>query len=149
MVEKWIIPCNLKYFNIEEHFLKTETVMWKNSFTIKNDDIVYIYLSAPVSAIRYRCRVISDQVSDKEIKNNQYAVPQKESHNYYSKKTKFIIMQLEQEYPKGLLTLETLRKQGLGQVQIQARADRALSQYLTEIDKMIQIKPKNGGEDNA
>lgn len=44
MLEKWIIPCNVKRFNVIEHFKNNDTVVWKNSFTIHAGDIVYIYL---------------------------------------------------------------------------------------------------------
>ena len=146
MAEKWIIPCNLKHFNVEEHFSKTNKVVWKNSFTIKVGDTVYIYLSAPISAIVFRCYVIADKVSDEELQNNQYAIPQKESHNYFSKTTKYVIMELDRVYPKKLLTLEKLRQHGLGQVQIQARADRHLSQYLIETDKQFESKIEDGSD---
>ena len=48
------------------------------------------------------------------------------------------------EYPEKTFPLEDLRVHGLGQVQIQARTDRRLQQYLdTEECKIMQ----NGGED--
>ena len=138
MNEKWIVPCNLKYFDIRKHFETNNIVVWRNSFTIKAGDWVYIYLSAPVSAIKYRCRVITDIVTDEIINENQYAIPMKESHNYYSKTTKYIVMELDKEYPNGLYSLKVLRQHGLGQVQIQARANRILSKYIDEIDHQIE-----------
>ena len=149
MSEKWIIPCNLRFFDVEKHFTTSKVVVWKNSFTMKVGDAAYIYLSAPISAIRYRCRVISDTVNDDELQENQYAIQTKESHNYFSKKTKYVIMELEKEYPKDLLTLAELRKRGLGQVQIQARADRKLSAFLNEIDNNQCTESENGGDDDA
>ena len=80
MAENWIIPCNIKHFDLIEHFKTHSTAVWKNSFTIRAGDVVYIYLSAPYSEIKYRCRVISDNVSEDLLKDNIYAVPQKESH---------------------------------------------------------------------
>lgn len=58
-------------------------------------------------------------------------------------------MKLELKYPKELLSLDALRKHGLGQVQIQARADRSLSQYLNEIDQQLITKSENGSDENA
>lgn len=148
MFERWIVPCNLKHFNIQEHFAINKTVVWKNSFTIRVEDLAYIYISAPISAIKYRCRVVADDVSDEMLNANKYAIPKRESHNYFSKRTKYIVLKLEKEYPDDFLTLEALRQHGLGQVQIQARIDRRLGKYIEEIDN---IKPMDldGGDSNA
>ena len=145
MVEKWIIPCNVKRFNIINHFKDTDTVVWKNSFTIREGDIAYIYLGAPFGEIRYRCSVISDTVDDETLEANKYAIQEKKSNNYFSKKIKYIQLKLEQEYPAGLLPLAKLKEHGLGQVQIQARPDRNLSRYLEDIDHSLQEGDKNNG----
>lgn len=138
MVENWIIPCNIKHFDLIEHFKTNATAVWKNSFTIKAGDIVYVYLSAPYSEIRFRCHVISDTVSEDVLKDNAYAIPQKESHNYFSKKTKYIQIQKDCEYPKGTFPLEELREHGLGQVQIQARTDRRVQAYLDNKENTLK-----------
>ena len=64
MIENWIVPCNTKHFDVVDHFRKNDTVIWKNSFTIKKCDNVYIYLSLPYGEIKFRCTVISDSVSN-------------------------------------------------------------------------------------
>lgn len=138
MIEKWIIPCNVKRFNVIEHFRTTDLVVWKNSFTIRTGDVAYLYLGAPYGEIRYRCRVVSDTVDDKTLQENKYAIQEKPSNNYFSKKIKYIQLKLEYEYPSGLLTLPKLKEQGLGQVQIQARADRNLRAYLEEVECSLQ-----------
>lgn len=135
MVEKWIIPCNVKRFNVIEHFRTNDTVVWKNSFTIRTGDIAYIYLGSPHGEIRYRCVVISDIVDEETLQNNKYAIQEQPSHNYFSKKIKYIQMKLDREYPEGSLPLATLREHGLGQVQIQARLDRNLRKYLDSVDE--------------
>ncbi len=138
MIEKWIIPCNVKRFNVIEHFRTTDLVVWKNSFTICTGDVAYLYLGAPYGEIRYRCRVVSDTVDDKTLQENKYAIQEKPSNNYFSKKMKYIQLKLEYEYPSDLLTLPKLNEQGLGQVQIQARADRNLRAYLEEVECSLQ-----------
>lgn len=58
MAEKWIIPCNIKVYDVIEHFKSSKRIVWKNSFTIHPGDVAYLYLSAPFSEIRYKCLVI-------------------------------------------------------------------------------------------
>lgn len=145
MEEKWIIPCNIKKFNVIEHFKNNEEVVWKNSFTIRTGDIVYIYLGAPYSEIRYRCVVISDTVSEEILQKNEYAIQSRSSNNYFSKKIKYIQLKLENEFPADFLKLEKLKMHGLGQVQIQARVSRNLLMYIEDKEKSL----KEGDEKNG
>ena len=135
MTDNWIIPCNIKQFDVIIHFENNSYAIWKNSFSIRKYDIVYIYIGAPYSEILYKCHVINDAVDDITLKENQYAIPQKESHNFYSKKTKYIQIQLDSKYPRGTFPLDKLRENGLGQVQIQARTDKKLQNYIDEVNK--------------
>jgi len=137
MAEHWIIPCSVKVYDIIEHFKKQNLVVWKNSFTIRKGDIAYIYIGSPHSEIKFKCEVVSDSVDEKLLSENEYAIPAKKSNNYFSKKEKYIQMKLITEYPNGTFKLEDLREHGLGQVQIQARTDSRLQQYINEKESEI------------
>lgn len=134
MKDYWIIPCNPKHFDVVSHFENHTTVVWRNSFSIRKDDVAYIYLSAPYSEIRFRCNVIAEEVDDETLKENSYAIPLKTSNNFYSKRVKYIVLELDHTFPEKALPLEVLKEHGLGQVQIQARADRHLRDYLLSIE---------------
>lgn len=151
MIENWIVPCNIKYFDVETHFQNNSFVVWKNSFTIRVGDTVYIYIGAPYSQIKYRCTVVSDEIDEETLTENSYAIQEKTSHNYFSKKTKYIKMHMDYEYPNDLLTLSKLREHGLGQVQIQARTGRNLQRYLSQIDEELGFvkKIKEGGNSSG
>lgn len=47
MLNCWIVPCNIKYFDVVTHFKKNSTVVWKNISHVQPGDTVYIYLGAP------------------------------------------------------------------------------------------------------
>lgn len=130
MTEYWIIPCNLGVFDVVKHFESSSTVVWKNSFSIRKGDYVYIYIGNPLKQILYKCQVINDEVDQELLKKNPYAVPKKKSNNFYSKKEKYIELELITRFPEGSFSLNTLKKHGLGQVQIQARAPRSVREYL-------------------
>lgn len=130
--ENWIVPCNISHFDLISHFKENRTVVWKNYFSIKKGDNAFIYIASPICEIRYKCRVIEDKVDEKILKENEYAVPAKPSRNYFSKKEKYIVLQLDEEYPAGLLTWELLHENGLGQVQLQARTSRYLQRYIDQ-----------------
>ena len=140
MKEYWIIPCNIKHYDIMKRFQSKNTVVWRNAFSIHKGDVAYIYLSAPYSEIRFRCNVISEDVDDETISLNSYAIPSKTSNNYFSKRLKYIVLELETVFPEGTFKLEELRKNGMGQTQIQARADRKLKTFLLSKEgKNVQI----------
>ena len=137
MTETWVIPCNIKYFDVISHFKENKRVVWKNSFSIHKGDIVYLYLSSPYGEIRYKCIVINDSVDEEVLKTNSYAIPIKKTNNYFSKKEKYIEIEYVCEFPEGTFTLSKLKEHGLGQVQIQARANRKLQQYIDLCEENI------------
>lgn len=86
MTETWVIPCNIKYFDVISHFKENKRVVWKNSFSIHKGDIVYLYLSSPYGEIRYKCIVINDSVDEEVLKTNSYAIPIKKPIVTFPKK---------------------------------------------------------------
>lgn len=144
MSENWIVPCNIKVFNIIEHFETNKKAVWKNSFTIRTGDTVYIYIGAPYGEIKYKCIVTNDAVDDELLQKHPYAIVNKPSNNYFSKKIKYIEFELVETFPEGSLTLAKMKEHGLGQVQIQARTDRGLQQFITSVEN--RLLAQGGGE---
>lgn len=134
MAENWIIPCNIKVFDVISHFKTNKRVVWRNAFTIRKGDFAYLYLSRPYGEIRYKCLVVNDAVDEDLLQANSYAIPAKKWTNYFSKKDKFIELEYLYEYPEGMLTFEKLKEHGLGQVQIQARTDRRVQQFINDCE---------------
>lgn len=60
--KEWIIPANPKYFDLAKAFAQNPTITWKQSTNIKANDIVYIYVAAPVSALIYKCLVLATNI---------------------------------------------------------------------------------------
>ncbi|MFC3932109.1 MmcQ/YjbR family DNA-binding protein [Streptococcus dentapri] len=63
----WLIPANPKYYDIDAEFAATDIIKWTQKAQIKKGDWVFIYVTAPVKAVRYACRVL-----DVHIPNNNY-----------------------------------------------------------------------------
>lgn len=57
---EWIVPANPKFYNIETALEESEdgTILWKQSNNICVGDRIYLYLAAPVSAIKYMCKAV-------------------------------------------------------------------------------------------
>lgn len=106
-----------------------DTIVWKRSSAIHENDIVYVYVAAPLSEIKYKCEVIQEKVAIDEIMENNYAIKKDTPF----KENKYMKLHLLEKFPDGILKLSDLKKNGLGQVQIQARTDRKLLAYIHEI----------------
>lgn len=63
--KNWIVPANPKYYDIEDAINENpeHTFLWKQSNHVAVGDIVYLYIAAPVSAIRYKCRAIEVDIA--------------------------------------------------------------------------------------
>ena len=129
MKENWIIPCNMKHYDVVKHFENNETIVWCRVSAINKGDIAYIYVSAPYSQILFRCFVVSDNVDRSIVEDNSYAIRNDKSRSRY------LQLKLECKYKEGSLTLAKLREYGLGQTQIQARTDRRVQALLDEVNE--------------
>ena len=58
----WIVPANPKYYDIDAAFEKEEEILWKQGRGIRPGDTAYMYVAAPVSALRYECRVTETMI---------------------------------------------------------------------------------------
>lgn len=58
----WLVPANPKYYNIEYAFDNESVIDWKQGAGIITGDVVYMYVTAPVSAILYKCNVLETDI---------------------------------------------------------------------------------------
>ncbi|MBA2914436.1 MmcQ/YjbR family DNA-binding protein [Limosilactobacillus frumenti] len=54
----WLVPANPKYYDIMHAFDHTDTIIWKQSTSIRVNDTVLLYVTAPIKAIVYECRAV-------------------------------------------------------------------------------------------
>lgn len=57
---EWIVPANPKFYDVDAAISESEddTFTWKQSNNICVGDKVYLYVAAPVSAIKYQCKAV-------------------------------------------------------------------------------------------
>lgn len=106
----WIIPCNLKYYDVDGAFSKLQCIDWKQSLkNVEVGDIVYIYVGMPVKAIRYKCLVNKVNLPVTEIDDSDY-IRNGEAYLGYGN-----LMELEliRAYDTECLPLSKLRECGL------------------------------------
>ncbi|WP_251353725.1 hypothetical protein [Hominisplanchenecus murintestinalis] len=135
MSENWIVPCSVKFFDVVKHFEENDTIVWRKVSALKKGDTAYIYIGAPYSEIKYKCHIVDDDVDEKTLQSNEYAIRKTES----GKRQKYIKMKLDHVYDDGELSLDKLRANSLGQTQIQARTDRRLQAFISNVDRGLGI----------
>ena len=80
---EWIIPCNPNYYKIDEAFSELKCLDWKQTpKNIEVGDIVYIYVSRPVQAIRYKCKVNKINLDQIEIDDSRFIINGETYQNY-------------------------------------------------------------------
>ncbi len=63
----WVLPSNPKHFDVLRGFAENGDVLnWHQRADIHVGDTVYIYVGAPISAIRFRCEAIAVNLSPTE-----------------------------------------------------------------------------------
>lgn len=56
--EVWILPANPRRFDLEAAFARSSTLRWQQRVKAAAGDSVYLYVTAPVCAVLYRCQVV-------------------------------------------------------------------------------------------
>ena len=115
--KKWIVPANLKYFDIIQAFEENGEIIWKQSSSIKKGDIAFIYIASPISAILYKCMVtevnIPYEYEDKNLRIN-----------------KVMKIKLLKKYDKDFMTFEKLNNYGITAIRGQRNCPDELCQVL-------------------
>ncbi|WP_295916971.1 UvrD-helicase domain-containing protein [Anaerovibrio lipolyticus] len=124
----WIIPCNLKNYNVTAAFKKLRIINWKQSAkSIEKDDIVYIYVGKPVSAIKYKCVVNKVNIKQREIDDSEFVVDGTPYISYGN----YMEIELVEEIPDDVYDLKSLTAHGLlGTIQGPRRASGELELFI-------------------
>lgn len=128
---EWIIPCNLKYYDVKGAFSKFKAIDWKQSAkNICVGDIVYIYVGKPISAIKYKCRVNKANLSKVEIDDSEFVINGENYENYGN----HMELELIREYADTELTLDMLVENGLkGNIQGPRRVDVLIRESINKV----------------
>ncbi|MBA8759961.1 HNH endonuclease [Staphylococcus schleiferi subsp. coagulans] len=142
----WIIPCNVKAYDVVEAFNSLKTIDWKQSNNLKsaqNGDVVLIYLSAPYSCIKYICKINEVNKSQITIDDRAFVV----KGDSYVEYSNHMELELISEIEDNLLTLKILKDHGMkGAVQgPRSLKDGLLAFVLSEIGSYLN--PTSTAED--
>lgn len=117
---QWIIPCNMKYYDIKGAFQALKRLDWKQSTpSIQVGDEVFIYVGNPVKAIKYRCKVNKVNLPSEEIDDSAFVLIGDPFENYGN----YMELELLEEFDDNTYSLMVLKENGLkGNIQGPRRA---------------------------
>lgn len=124
MKKIWVIPCNVKIYDVMAHFQKSDTIYWRKSGGIRKGETVYVYIGAPRMAIMYRCVVEDDKVTPETMKMNSYALGEDTAIQ-----RKYMKLKKEYDFIEPI-PLKKMRALGLYMVRRQSRVYDDLYNYL-------------------
>lgn len=113
----WLIPGNPKYYDIPGNFKVGKTTIWKQSTKINIGDTVYLYVTSPVKAVKYKCTVIQVNIPYKYSDQNM-------------KMQKIMRVKVLKEYPDKFCTFDKLKELGVKAVRGPRRISENLVKYL-------------------
>ncbi|MBY5035503.1 MmcQ/YjbR family DNA-binding protein [Streptococcus gallolyticus] len=121
----WVIPANPKVFDIDSEFAENKIVYWTQKATIQTGDLVAMYITAPVRALRYVCRVLGSQL---------------ENHRYPEESNK-LLMQVEllHTFTDDEFPIDRMKELGVKAV----RGPRRMTKELAEAVKITLENEKN------
>lgn len=126
----WVIPCNVKSYDVIGAFNKLGTVDWKQSKNMKNaqaGDIVFIYVGKPYSELKYMCVIQEVNKSAVTISDEEFIVNGKNYVNYGN----YMELKLLKVISSTNLSLEKLKENGLkGNIQGPRRLNEFLLEYV-------------------
>lgn len=101
--QTWLVPANPLYYDIEHAFDRRKTLLWKQSANIRKGSAVYLYVTAPISAVLYKCEAV------------QTDIPYNYSDGRLTIK-KLMKLRLVKRYDPKKFTYERLREFGVNSV---------------------------------
>ncbi|WP_048736334.1 MmcQ/YjbR family DNA-binding protein [Necropsobacter massiliensis] len=122
---EWLVPANPKYYDIERQFNEHDVIYWKQSSNIAVDDTVYIYVAAPSSALRYKCRVLEVNIP-REYEKGDLRIK------------RVMRIQCLRKYEPHLFGRDKLREFGISAVRGPRHMPSALSQEIARVTENEQ-----------
>lgn len=112
MKEYWVVPCNPKYFDLQEHLKTTNEVAFKKLRPLNADNEVFIYVAAPFSQIMHRGIVTKAMCSEDDLQNHPYALKIQQSDN-----KRFFMIEILESFADGSFPYADLKANDIGQTQ--------------------------------
>ena len=138
-VTEWIISGNPEQYNVVDAFHNLHRVDWAQKANMTAGDIVYIYVSGNVKAIKFKCRVNKADLDEPDIDDGEYDL----SGQFDGTAGRYMELELIEEYVGDEYSREELMKHGFRSPQGPIRMPESVKQYLESIGGFEHRYPVN------
>ena len=138
-VTEWIISGNPEQYNVVDAFHNLHRVDWAQKANMTAGDIVYIYVSGNVKAIKFKCRVNKADLDESDIDDREYDL----SGQFDGTAGRYMELELLEEYVGDEYSREELMKHGFRSPQGPIRMPESVKQYLESISVFEHRYPVN------
>lgn len=130
----WVISCNFNHYNVIDAFKKLNTLHWKQSTNVQAGDIVFIYVTNPIGAIKFKTKVNKVDLPNVEIDDQEFIIDgaNYENHNRYME------LELLRTYNDDLFTYDVLKNNGLKSVQGPTKMTDELLSFISQTTNTIR-----------
>lgn len=139
----WIIPCNVKKYDVIGAFSKLNCINWKQSTNIRPGDLVYIYLGIPHQCIKYKTVAISVDLPVVTIDDSEFIIEDTMYKNY----GRYMELLRLETYHDNLLEYKKLVENGLNSIQGPCKVPEKLANYINMFDRYKFHNLPTGSED--
>ncbi len=113
----WIVPANPAYYDVISLFEKERDILWKQGAGIRKGDTVYMYVTAPIGCVLYRCRVTETDIP------YEFSGENVRMH-------KVMKMDVTGRYEEGFCSMSRLRELGITSVRGPRKTTEQFVQYM-------------------
>jgi len=123
----WIIPCNLKNFDVISAFRKHQEIQWKQSVNASIGDEAYIYVAWPESRLMFKCIITEVNLPSVKVDDSEFVIDGSPFLNH----GRYLTLKLIEKYDSKAFSLEILKNNGLkGNLQSTIKANSRLKIFL-------------------
>ena len=127
---EWIIPCNPNIYDIETALKENTAVVWRYNAQYEPGDIVYIYVSKGIRAIRFKTVVVNTNTLINSADDPYWL-----DRSKMSKKPEKVLLKRVKEFNDVRLSYSALKDHGLkSTIQGPQKLNEELKRYIDSID---------------
>lgn len=136
-MEKWVTSCNPNSYDVIGAFSIYDSLDWKQSTNVNIGDIVYIYVSHPISAIKFETKAVEVDLKPYNIGNDiEYENEFARSGSNHDSYDRYMRLKLLRSFDDMLFPYEELKENGLRGIQGPTRVSSELDAFiLNKINK--------------
>ncbi len=130
---EWLISGNPEMYNLIDAFRDLDMLEWTQSSNVEVGDIVFIYVTANVKKIMYKCSVTKANLDKAEIDDSKYYLSDKLSKTG----KKYMELKLVESFDTDLFESTTLKHYGFKAPQGPVKIRNEFKEYIDVVQQLL------------